>query len=48
MLSSCLKYKKTSKNPKLSKPSNGKIIILPKYVVVKNQGLSTNKKQVGY
>ena len=52
MLSYCLKSKKRteSKNPKVVRTKNGRIMLLSnvQYVIVKNQSLSNNKKLVDY
>ena len=52
MLSYCFKCRKNTKsiNPKVSKTTNGKAIILSTslYVVVKNQNLLNSKKQKDY
>ena len=55
MLSYCLKCKRNTEsiNPKVSKTTNGKAIILSKcdiygYMVVKNQNLLKSKKQRDY
>ena len=52
MLSYCLKCRKNTKsiNPRVSKTNNGKTICTQNalYVVLKNQDLLKNKKQVEY
>ena len=55
ILSYCLKGRKNAENinPKFSEARNGKTMILSncsskKYVVIKNQNLSKNKKQMDY
>ena len=52
MSSYCLKCKRNTEsiNPRVSKTTNGKAIILSTcvYVVVKNQNLLNNKKQKDY
>ena len=52
MLSYCLKCRRNteSKNPKVSKTTNGKAIFYQHvlYVVVKNQNLLNSKKQKDY
>ena len=51
-LSYCLKCKKYAENinPRISKTFNNKTMLLSKflYVMLKNQNLSKNKKQVNY
>ena len=52
MLSYCLKCRKTteSKNPKVSKTKNGRIVLLSNVqcVIVKNRNLLKNKKLMDY
>ena len=52
MLSPCLKCGKNteSKNPKVARTKNGRIMLLSNVqsVIVKNQNLSKSKKQVDY
>ena len=52
MLSPCLKCRKNteSKNPKVARTKNGRIMLLSNVqsVIVKNQNLSKSKKQVDY
>ena len=52
MLSYCLKCRKNteSKNPKVARTKNGRIMLLSNVqsVIVKNQNLSKSKKQVDY
>ena len=49
MLSDCLKCRKNteSKNPKVAKTKNGRIMLL-QYVVLKNQNLLNSKKLLDY
>ena len=52
MLSPCLKCRKNteSKNPKVARTKNGRIMLLSNVqsVIVKNQNLSKSKMQVDY
>ena len=50
MLSYCLKYKRNTEsiNPRVSKTSNGKTMILSKCAISKNQNLLKNKEQVEF
>ena len=52
MLSPCLKCRKNteSKNPKVARTKNGRIMLLSnvQIVIVKNQNLSKSKMQVDY
>ena len=52
MLSYCLMCRKNteSKNPKVARTKNGRIMLLPKLqcVIVKSQNLSNSKKLVDY
>ena len=50
MKSYCLKCRKDTENinPRVSKTSNGRTMLLSKYVIVKNQDLLKIKKQKRY